>query len=443
MKFLRILRKGFLFLLIFLGEIALSFSDKTSTEKIFPSEEKMPISLRLSNNLSEYESMLGLDQQIKEFMNKWDIVGASVAIVKNERLIYTKGFGYADKENSEKVEPRHLFRVASVSKLITAIAVMKLVEEGNLNLTDTVFGENGILYNNDFLDICDERILGITIENLLNHTSGWSNKKGDPMFLNISIAREMDKELPIEVETIVEYVLKNRKLDYSPGKKSIYSNFGYALLGLIIEEVTKTSYEDYVITQILNPLGIYDMHLGKSLPEERYENEVKYYGLKKERQVLSSFGTGEKVPKFYGGNSIETLGSAGGWVATPTELMKLLVAIDGFDTRNDILSKETIAKMTSSTKKIRPFGWTGTDNKGFWWRTGTLSGTSALLKREKNGLSWVLIINTTPKYGARFPVQINKTMIRGLATIDYWPTYDLFDYYEPKTLYSKELTLNN
>ena len=95
-----------------------------------------------------------------------------------------------------------------------------------------------------------------------------------------------------------------------------------------------------------------------------------------------------------------------------------------------------------SSKKIRPFGWKGTDKNGHWWRTGTLSGTSALLKREKNGISWVLIINTTPKYGARFPVQINKTMIRGLATVDDWPSYDLFDYYEPKSIGSKWLSIN-
>lgn len=442
MSFIRVSRITFLFILVFFGEIAISFSDKTTAEKVFPSEEKIPVSLRLTNNLSAYESMQGLDQQIESFMKKWSIVGASVAVVKDERLIYSKGFGYADKENDIKVEPKHLFRIASVSKLITAVAVMKLVEDGKINLTDTIFGENGILSEKEFLDFKDERVKGITVKNLLNHTSGWTNKKGDPMFLNLAIAKKMDAELPLKTETIVQYVLQNRKLDYLPGKKSVYSNFSYALLGLIIEKVSEATYEDYVVTQVLNPLGIYDMHMGKSFEKDRFENEVKYYGLKGERKVLSSLGTGERVPKYYGGNSIETLGSAGGWVATPTELMKLLVAIDGFDFREDILKTESIEEMTKSSKRIRPFGWTGTDNNGFWWRTGTLSGTSVLLKREQNGLSWVLVINTTPKYGARFPVQINKTMIKGLAAVDDWPTYDLFDYYEPKSLHDKWLTIN-
>lgn len=443
MKFIKVLRITVLLILIFFARIAISFSDKSTAEKVFPTEERMPISLRLTNNLSAYESMQGLDHQIEQFMKKWNIVGASVAVVKDERLIYSKGFGYADQEQELHVEPKHLFRIASVSKLITAVSVMKLVEEGKVSLEDTVFGENGILSDERFLNIKDQNVYDITVRNLLNHTAGWTNKKGDPMFQNLKIAEEMKAELPLNIEVITEYVLKNRTLDYKPGKKSVYSNFGYALLGLIIEEVSQESYETYVTDHILNPLGIYDMHLGKSLVKDRYENEVHYYGLKGEREVLSSLGTGEKVPKYYGGNSIETLGAAGGWVASPTELMKLVVAIDNFEMREDILSSESLQEMTKSSKWIRPFGWTGTDKNGFWWRTGTLSGTSVLLKREQTGLSWIFIMNTTPKYGARFPVQINKTMIRGLATIDNWPTYDLFDYYEPKSLHHNYLANKN
>ncbi|MGC9374181.1 MAG: serine hydrolase domain-containing protein [Bacteroidales bacterium] len=432
MKTIKLLKYTLVFIVIFLGEIAISFSDKAPNEKIFPSEDKLPISFRLRNELSTYESMQEFDQQIEDFLQKWNIIGASVAVVKEERLIYAKGFGYADKENKIKVEPKHLFRIASVSKLITAVAVMKLVEEEKLSLTDTVFGENGILNNPNFLDIKDEKFKQITIEHLLSHTSGFTNKAGDPMFMNLRISKEMNKELPISNDVIIEYVLKHRQLDYTPGKKAVYSNFGYVLLGEIIEKVSGTSYENYVTSKILNPLGIYDMHLGSSLPELKYKNEVNYYGLYGEKKVLSSFGTGERVPKYYGGNNIENLGAAGGWIASPSELMKFLVAIDGFPLKKDILKDSTIDKMTNPEIGKRPFGWTGTDRNGVWWRTGTLSGTSVLLKREKNGLSWVLVINTTPKYGARFPVQINKTMIKGLATVNQWPTYDLFNYYEPK-----------
>ena len=434
MNLIKIFKYFLVFVIIYLGEIAISFSDKAPNKKVFPSEDILPISFRLKNELSTYESMQEFDQQIKDFLQKWNIIGASVAVVKEERLIYAKGFGYADKEKEIQVEPRHLFRVASVSKLITAVAVMKLVEEGKLTLNDTVFGEHGILNNSEFSSIKDKKFTQITVEHLLSHTSGFTNKAGDPMFMNLRIAKEMNEELPISTDIIIKYVLNHRKLDYTPGKKAIYSNFGYAVLGSVIEKISETDYENYVTTKILNPLGIYDMHLGKSLPEEKYQNEVKYYGLYGEKNVLSSFGTEEKVPKYYGGNNIENLKAAGGWIASPSELMKFLVAIDGFSVQKNILNDSTILKMTKSEINKRPFGWTGTDKNGLWWRTGTLSGTSVLLKREKNGLSWVLVINTTPKYGARFPVQINKTMIKGLATVNHWPTYDLFNYYEPEEM---------
>jgi len=297
MKFIKVLRITILFFIVFFGEIAISFSDKSTTEKVFPSEERMPISLRINNNLSAYESMQGLDKQIESFMQKWNIVGASVAVVKDERLIYSKGFGYADLEKQVEVQPKHLFRVASVSKLITAVAVMKLVEDNLLSLNDTVFGTNGILNDEKFSKISDDKVLGITVKNLLNHTSGWTNKKGDPMFQNLKIAQEMNAELPLGIETKTKYVIENRPLDYAPGRKSVYSNFGYALLGLVVEKASGRSYESYVIEQILNPLGIYDMHLGKSLPEERNQNELHYNEIKGEREQLSRFKIGEQKAK--------------------------------------------------------------------------------------------------------------------------------------------------
>ncbi|OFX22329.1 MAG: hypothetical protein A2041_04265 [Bacteroidetes bacterium GWA2_31_9b] len=432
MKTNKIIISLFLFLLIYFGEIALSFSDKSSGKKIVPSNEKIPISFRLTNNLSAYESMQDFDKHIQEFMKTWNIVGASIAIVKDEKLVYTKGFGFADKEKGIQVEPKHIFRVASVSKLITAVAIMKLVEENKLSLNDTIFGENGILNDPVFLNIKDKRFKNITIEHLLNHSSGISNRGGDPMFMNLYIARKMKKKLPLSSETIIQYVLENRKLHYIPGKKSVYSNFGYAVLGKVIEKITQTSYENYVNTAILNPIGIFDMHLGKSSFDDLLENEVRYSGIKKnEKNTYSSIKHNKKVPKYYGGNSIETLEAAGAWVTSSAEMAKLLVYIDGNEKRTDILSEKSIEKMTHFKKGMRPFGWSGSDANGSWWRTGTLSGTSAMVKKQNNGISWVFIMNTTPKTGSKFSKNINKAMSEGLTKIFVWPEYDLFEYQKP------------
>ncbi|OFX89041.1 MAG: hypothetical protein A2W99_02455 [Bacteroidetes bacterium GWF2_33_16] len=439
----KILVSSFLFLLIYFGEIALSFSDKSSGEKIVPNNEKKPLSFKLSNNLSAYESMQSFDSQINDFMKAWKIVGASVAVIKDEKLIYSKGFGFADKENKIETEPKHLFRVASVSKLITAVAIMKLVEEGKISLNDTVFGEKGLLNQPEYLTIKDKRVTSITIKNLLNHSAGWSSKKADPMFSNSKIARIMSKDLPLQAETIIEYVLKNQRLDFQPGKKSSYSNLGYAILGKIIEKTSGLPYETYVITNIFNPIGIYDMHLGKSGIEDLLDNEVRYYGLPGEKYVQSSIEKKrkKKVPKYYGGNSIESLEAAGAWIASATELSILLVYIDGFLKQNDILSNESVNTMTSVKKGMKPIGWSGTDGRGNWWRSGTLSGTSALLKRQNNGISWVFIMNTTPKYGPKFTYRINQVMSKGLSTVEKWPTFDLFDYYESTSIQYEYLTV--
>jgi CubicO group peptidase (beta-lactamase class C family) len=437
----KIIVSSLLFLIVFFGEIAFSFSDKSSGEKVVPNIDKKPLSFKLTNNLSAYESMQSFDSLINRFMSDWKIVGASVAVIKDEKLIYSKGFGYADKENKIETEPKHIFRIASVSKLLTAIAIMKLVEDGKLALTDTVFGENGILNQPEFLNIKDKRVRSITIENLLNHSAGWSARKPDPMFKNIEIARATKKELPLSSETIIEYVLKNKKLDFQPGKKSSYSNLGYAILGQVIEKVSDLPYETYVITHVLNPIGIYDMHLGKSEFDNLLENEVRYYGLRGERKVQSSVKENKKVAKYYGGNSLESLGSAGAWVASATELAILITYIDGFFRQNDILSPESVLAMTRVKKGMKPIGWSGTDGKGNWWRSGTLSGTSALIKRQNDGISWVFIMNTTPKYGSKFTYRINQVMTTGLSTIEKWPLFDLFDYYEPVSIQKENLVI--
>lgn len=115
-----------------------------------------------------------IDTIIADFMRQWSLKGVSVAVSQDEKLAYAKGFGYADVANNEKVSPQHLFRIASVSKLITATAIMKMVEEKQLKLTDKIFGREGIL--NEYTQIKDARALQIEVEHLLTHTSGWKNK---------------------------------------------------------------------------------------------------------------------------------------------------------------------------------------------------------------------------------------------------------------------------
>ena len=116
-----------LLILFFFGEIALSFSDKGYPSLL--SNEEVPFSLLLDNQFSDFKETDIIDQKVNSFIKKWRIHGASLAVTNNERLVYAKGFGIANSETGEEVKPGHLFRIASVSKLITAVAILKLYEE--------------------------------------------------------------------------------------------------------------------------------------------------------------------------------------------------------------------------------------------------------------------------------------------------------------------------
>lgn len=136
---------------------------------------------------------------------------------------------------------------------------------------------------------------------------------------------------------------------------------------------------------------------------------------------------------------METLAAAGGWVASAPDLVKFLLAIDGFSSKNDILKKETIELMANHDNQLYPYGWRGS-YKGFWWRTGTLSGTSALAVRQSNEVIWVALFNTSTRFATRFPRYVNRTMNKMLDHIAYWPSYDLFDH---STDLKNQLLTNN
>ena len=105
-----------------------------------------------------------------------------------------------------------------------------------------------------------------------------------------------------------------------------------------------------------------------------------YYDVDNAPLRPSIYGTGEMVPASRGGNDIETLGAAGAWVATAPDLMRLLLAVDGFEFPKDILSPESIEFMTDAENGYAPVGWRATLSNGVWWRTGSFSGTSAMMK---------------------------------------------------------------
>ena len=428
--------KQIIILIFFLLVVFLDTHTSSSKreELHIPYDSKLdPVSHRISNELSSSSATQKADYKINRFLQYWRINGVSVAMVKDEKLVFAKGYGYADVENKVKVEPDHLFRIASVSKLITATAIMKLKEEGKLQLSDKVFGPGGILNSENYLNIRDKRVKRINVEHLLRHTAGFTSRYGDQMFLPLTIAKKMKVQAPAGAETIIEFVL-SKKLHFKPGSRGSYSNLGYVILEKVIEAASRQDYEAYVQEHILHPVGIFDMHLGRNLRKDKLPNEVNYYEQTNAILVPAFDGAGEKVYRSNGGNNIEALGGAGAWIASAAELMKFYVAIDGADKQADILSKESIEYMTKPNRKgFSPIGWKGTRSNGTWWRTGTLAGSSALMKRNPDGTTWVIICNTSSWKGSDFPKELNKLMRSVMRSVKEWPDNDLFNYFEAQS----------
>ena len=384
-------------------------------------------SFRLSNVISQSEEFDHVDEVIEGFLRRYSIAGASVAIAKDDRLIFAKGYGYADKELQTETEPYNLFRIASISKLITAVGIMKLVEKDKLNLDDKVFGSTGILNDSIYLNYKDRRVENITVKHLLEHSGGWTPRYGDHMFMPTVVAKKLNKELPVNMQDIIEFALMHR-LHFEPGTYSSYSNLGYGILGEVISKITGLEYETYIRNEVLFPLGIFDMQIAGSFLSERKELEVKYYEPDNSILVPDYLGLGQQVSRTYGGNDMHTLGPAGGWIASSTDLMKLMLSINGDNRFKDILANESIETMVHPDEADKsPLGWRRI-RQDSWIRTGTLASVSAQMVYDHNdGISWVILMNSGSWRGPEFSHYTYQYMKKAISQLNEWPDYDLFD----------------
>ena len=374
----------------------------------------------LSNAISDLPTTEKMEKYIKRWMARNNIRGASLAVMRNEKLIYCKGFGWADQEQEKEAEVGDIYRIASASKLITAVGIMKLCDEGKLTLDSKVFGEEGIL--NQFTEIRDKRAKQITVRHLLNHTSGFSRRMGDPMFHIAEIIEWEELSTTPTADELIAFQL-DMKLRDNPGGAAQYSNIGYLVLSRIIEQVSGMEYEDYLQSHVLWPAGCYDMHIARNYYKDRYPGEVKYYGHDPNDRIKSYDGTGAMRPREYGGNDITGLQGAGAWVSSAVEMMRLVASIDGKPGVPDILSKESIAQMRNITRKgDYALGWARYNpSNGSLIRTGTMSGTCAYIDHRDNGISYVFLTNTSHYRGASFTNSIGQMIRDAMTRVEEWP----------------------
>lgn len=356
----------------------------------------------LTNQASDYPPLSKMDSEIERFIGRWNIKGLSLAVTRNDSLLYAKGYGWADKENGEEMTPTNIMRLASASKLVTAIAIMRLVEDGKLKLDSKVFGQDGILNDTAYSNaIKDRRLFDITVDNLLQHKGGFGMGAGDPMFNTKDIISSKHLDAPPTNEQLTQIVL-GRKIAFTPGQGFRYSNFGYMLLSLVIERVTGKSYWDFVTEEVLHPAGCYGFRPATNYYAQRNENEVRYYGPDTVR-VEEYNGSGRMVERVYGGSNVNGLLGAGGWCASASGLARLVAATDKYPHVSNIISNESIDSLTAFAKEGRiSRGWSEIDEQGKWRRTGTLSSTHTLIERFPNGECWVMITNSGVWTGHNF-----------------------------------------
>ncbi len=380
----------------------------------------------------------GVDDAMRSLMSSYDIPGATLAVSRQGKLMYTRGFGYADEATSAVVQPTSVFRIASVSKVITAMAVSKLIEEGQLSLDDAVFGPTGILNDEIYQDINDQRILDIKVWHLLSHTSGFhAEGSGDPQYDYVTIAAAMGTPPPASNVTVLRYVLSRMPLDFAPGAQYQYSNVGYNALGRIVAKKAGVSYESYV-QSLLSQIGVSDMFIAGSLESDRRPDEVIYYD--EPWCVGDAYdGSGKQVPCSYGTIYFPTLDSHGGWIASAVDLLKFSNAVDGFGNRPSLLTKATIDAMAQVPPGIAGAhsynGW-GSDADGNWSHGGALTtGTASYLYRGADQIEWAIVFDRLPmpEHGTMTDIaNFFNSVVALTATLEAvktWPTTDQFANY--------------
>lgn len=341
---------------------------------------------------------------VEEFKRSFSVPAMSIAISRNARFVYDRAFGLMDRTRALQAEQSTLFRIASVTKPITSVTVFSLIEKGKLNLTDKVFGPSGVLGTNYGKGPYKQYVTDITVDHLLTHTSGgWPNDASDPMFQHDSW----------DHEKLISWTLENLALSYPPGQHWAYSNFGYCVLGRVIEQVVGQPYEAYVRANVLAPCGITDMQIGRNKEGQRFPNEVTYFGQYSEDPYKMN---------------VTRMDSHGGWVASPTSLVQFLDHLGGSPNLPSLLKPETIRMMTtpapaypqnSPGKYAR--GWMVRNNgQGNWWHSGSLPGTTTIMVRTATGMCWATLTNTRTEPHNEMDAALDQLIWNMVRVVPAW-----------------------
>lgn len=369
--------------------------------------------MTLPLSASETNERNWLTVKLEALMRKWHIPGGSVSILRDGRLVYARGLGVVDEGSTRPVRAGSLFRIASLSKPITATAVLLLVEQGRLGL-DAPMLDYLPQYRNVITDI---RVKNITVRHLLQHSGGWDSAlSGDPMSARWEDYLEAGLSLPPKQEEVIAAWL-TLPLDFEPGSKFAYSNFGYVLLGRIIESVTRTPYGRWTAENILEPAGMRFTKLAGSLLSERVPGEVEYSDSPGSESVLSVFSRHpELVARPYGGFSLPLQDSAGGWLSSSIELAKFIWQL----AEGKLLKKETLTLLAErpAHEDADSQAWYGlgmnivkTPAGVIWEHAGAFPGTVAEILHFPGSITYAAVFNSKPEAHLQFVAELQMILL--------------------------------
>lgn len=347
---------------------------------------------------------------LRAVRTEFELTGMSFAMATAGNLNCAASIGLADTATSRPMLPTTVMRVGSISKPITAMAILKLRDAGQLSLDDRIIDHLADLLPAG--GVADQRWTRVTLRHLLQHSFGWARATGgEPIQSSRTIAQALGIRGPATSTDVTRWMFQ-RSLHFEPGTRFEYTGIAYAMLALVVERVSGLPYERYTRETLLEPLGIRtSMRVGRTLPEGRSQpatanrHEAVYYVAPSVTPVPSVFPyvTGA-VPRPYGEWYHESLEGSGGWVATAPALVRFVDAVFGRPGQPALFSAQTLAEIVALPGFLAP-GASG--YIGLGWQVfpvpagnrirfaGGLRGTIAEVYYLPNGRSYAYIINSS------------------------------------------------
>lgn len=362
---------------------------------------------------------------VQSYMSARNLPGLSLAIAREGRLVYARGFGYADTASGEAAHSQHRWRIASTSKTVCAVSALRALEDSaSWSLDSKAFG-SGALFGTDFgSGSYSAWEKAITLRQLMNMTCGWQSQ-GKLWYYD-------EPAYGTNHSLIMDYQLDSVSVVQEPGTSYCYNNCNYQAVARIPEKISGKTFEQYTAEEVFAPCGITSMALGGRTAATQLSGEVSYY-------QGNIYGNPETVwPARMDGST--------GWITKPSDLLLLARRIDGNSRHRDIIGSYALSQMQLGNGQTDfhdggtsgyGLGWyAGNRNGQTWWQhNGSMAGTQAILcVSGDGGMSFAYATNSvhdSDPYSSTF----RNTILDLMDDIDdagAWPAVDLSGKYNPE-----------